>query len=43
MYRRILASVLADEYVRSRILTETQAVHLARLLLRDNPKRIFDV
>jgi glucuronate isomerase len=43
MYRRILASVLADEFVRSRILTEVQAVQLARLLLRDNVKRIFDV
>jgi glucuronate isomerase len=41
MYRRILAKVLADEFVRPDVYTETQAVELARLLLRDNALRIF--
>src|SRR5262249_9481208 len=41
MYRRILAQGLADEFVRPRIYTEIQALHLARLLLRDNARRIF--
>lgn len=41
MYRRILAKVLADDYVRPRILSELQAVELARFLLRDNVQRIF--
>jgi len=43
MYRRVLAQVLADEFIRPRIYTEAQAVHLARMLLHDNPRRIFDV
>jgi glucuronate isomerase len=43
MYRRILARVLADDFVREGKLTETGAVDLARLLLRDNVKRIFKV
>jgi glucuronate isomerase len=43
MYRRILAKVLADDYVRSRIYTESQAIELSRLLLRDNARRIFDL
>ncbi len=43
MYRRILAHVLANDFVRPRIYTEMQAVQLARLLLRDNVRRIFDV
>ncbi len=43
MYRRILASVLADDFVRPRVCTETEALHLARLLLRDNARRIFGV
>jgi len=43
MYRRILAQILADDFVRPRIYTETQAVELARLLLRDNARRIFNV
>jgi glucuronate isomerase len=41
MYRRILAKVLADDFVRPRTHTEAQAVELARLLLRDNVQRIF--
>jgi glucuronate isomerase len=43
MYRRILARVLADDFVRPRKLSETGAVELARLLLRDNVRRIFKV
>jgi glucuronate isomerase len=43
MYRRILAQLLADDFLRPRIYTEAQAVELARLLLRDNARRIFNV
>jgi glucuronate isomerase len=43
MYRRILAQVLADDFIRPRIYTEMQALELARLLLRDNVRRIFNV
>jgi len=43
MYRRILAQILADDFVRTRVYTETQALGLARLLLRDNVRRIFNV
>jgi glucuronate isomerase len=43
MYRRILAQILADDFVRPRIYNEAQAVELARLLLRDNARRIFNV
>ena len=43
MYRRLLARVLAREFVETGRLTETQAVDTARLLLRDNVKRIFGV
>ncbi len=43
MYRRVLARVLADDFVRPGRLTETGAVELARLLLRDNVRRIFKV
>jgi glucuronate isomerase len=43
MYRRILARLLADELVRPGIYTEKQALELARLLLRDNARRIFKV
>jgi glucuronate isomerase len=43
MYRRILAQILADDFVRTRVYTEAQAVELARLLLRDNVRRIFNV
>ena len=43
MYRRVLAKVLADDFVRPGVLTEGGAVELARLLLRDNARRIFRV
>ncbi|MGH7222847.1 MAG: glucuronate isomerase, partial [Gemmataceae bacterium] len=43
MYRRLLARVLADDYVRTGILSETAAVELARCLLRGNVERIFRV
>jgi glucuronate isomerase len=43
MYRRVLAKVLADDFVRPGVLTEDGAVELARLLLRDNARRIFRV
>jgi glucuronate isomerase len=42
-YRRILAQTLAVDFVRPRIYTVWQAVQLARLLLRDNARRLFDV
>jgi glucuronate isomerase len=41
MYRRILAQILADDFVRPGVYSETQAVALARLLLRENAERIF--
>jgi glucuronate isomerase len=43
MYRRVLARVLADDFVRTGVYTEAQAVELARLLLRENARRIFAV
>ncbi|MFO0808102.1 MAG: glucuronate isomerase [Gemmataceae bacterium] len=43
MYRRVLAATLADEYVRPGRLSETQAIELAKTLLRDNVSRIFNV
>jgi glucuronate isomerase len=43
MYRRVLALVLATDFVRTRVYTEAQALSLARLLLRDNARRIFNV
>jgi len=43
MYRRILAKVLAREFVEPGRMTERQAVETAGLLLRDNAKRIFGV
>lgn len=43
MYRRILARILANEYIRPRIYTMSQALELARLLLRNNARRIFSV
>lgn len=43
MYRRVLAKVLAERFVRAGVLTETRAVDLARCLLHDNVKRIFGV
>jgi glucuronate isomerase len=43
MYRRILARVLADDFVRPGHADEAQALELARLLLRDNVQRVFKV
>jgi glucuronate isomerase len=43
MYRRVLAGVLADDFVRPGVTTEEGAVDLARHLLRDNVRRIFRV
>jgi glucuronate isomerase len=43
MYRRILARVLADDFVRPGRLSEAGAVELARFLLRDNVRNIFKV
>jgi glucuronate isomerase len=43
MYRRVLAKVLLEDFVRTRIYTEEQALDMARLLLRENAKRIFNV
>ncbi|HZU35961.1 MAG TPA: glucuronate isomerase [Gemmataceae bacterium] len=43
MYRRILAHVLAEHYVRPGIYSEAQALELCRMLLRDNARRIFNV
>jgi glucuronate isomerase len=43
MYRRILARVLARHGVEAGLMTEAQAVEIARLVLRENPKRIFGV
>jgi glucuronate isomerase len=43
MYRRILAQLLADDFVRTRVYTESQALGMARMLLRDNVRRIFSV
>jgi glucuronate isomerase len=43
MYRRVLATVLANDFVKPGRLTETGAIDLARLLLRENVSRIFNV
>src|SRR5262249_23921283 len=43
MYRRALARVLADDFVRPQLLGERQAMQLARLLLRDNARWVFGV
>jgi glucuronate isomerase len=43
MYRRILARLLADDFVRPGLTDEAGALGLARLLLRDNARRIFRV
>jgi glucuronate isomerase len=43
MYRRILATVIADEFVRPGRLTEAGAVALGTRLLRDNVREIFKV
>ncbi|MCS7159560.1 MAG: amidohydrolase, partial [Gemmatales bacterium] len=41
MYRRVLAQVLADEYIEARGWSEEAAVQLARQILYDNVARIF--
>ena len=43
MYRRILAGVLADEFVRPGTLSEREAVALGTRLLRDNVRETFKV
>jgi glucuronate isomerase len=43
MYRRILAKVLADDFVRPGVYTAERALDCARLLLRDNVRSIFRV
>src|SRR5207237_4340255 len=43
MYRRLLAGILADDFVRTHVYTEPQALELGRLLLRDNARRMFNV
>jgi glucuronate isomerase len=43
MYRRILAQLLADDFVRTGVYSETLAVDFARLLLRENARHIFNV
>jgi glucuronate isomerase len=41
MYRRVLARVLARDFVQPGLGTEPQAVRIARAMLRDNAVRIF--
>ncbi len=41
MYRRILARVLAEEYVLGRHWSEEQAIALGQQLLRRNIERLF--
>jgi glucuronate isomerase len=43
MYRRILARILANDFVRPGATSETGALDLARHVLRDNVRRIFKV
>lgn len=43
MYRRILANILVKDFIEPGTYMETQALELARLLLRDNVRRIFNV
>jgi glucuronate isomerase len=43
MYRRILARVLADDFVRPGAMTEARALELARQVLRDNVREVFRV
>jgi glucuronate isomerase len=43
MYRRILANALADDFVRTGVLSETEAVALGTRLLRDNVRETFKV
>ncbi len=41
MYRRILAAVLAEELIEGRGWSAERALELGKLILIDNPKRIF--
>jgi len=41
MYRRILASVLAEDFVIARSWSETRALELGQMVLRGNVERIF--
>jgi glucuronate isomerase len=41
-YRRVLAKVLADDFVRAGSHTEEEALELGRIILRDNVRRIFN-
>lgn len=41
MYRRILAKVLAHDFVQTKTMTEEQAIDLGLLILRGNSERIF--
>jgi glucuronate isomerase len=43
MYRRILADSLAEDFVRPKRMTETDAVALGKRILRDNVRELFDV
>jgi len=43
MYRRMLARVLAEDFVRPGVYTVERALECARLLLRDNVRAIFRV
>ena len=43
MYRRVLARVLAEEFVETKRLSESGAVELGKRLLRDNVREIFKV
>lgn len=43
MYRRVLAGVLADEFVRPGAMSEKEAVALGTRLLRDNVRETFKV
>jgi glucuronate isomerase len=43
MYRQILAKVLVEDFIGPHVCSEQQAIELARLLLRDNARRIFGV
>jgi glucuronate isomerase len=43
MYRRILAHILADDFVRPGVYSAERALEFGRLLLRDNVRTIFRV
>ena len=43
MYRKILARILADHFVRDGVMSEEGAINLAKGLLRENVQKIFGV